>query len=149
MNSVFLAISSLDSALTPQQERWCLRSSRLTLCNNPIVALTWWAISAQYWSLSIISCTFLRVHWAFLILSESLDWYVDMRQKEKMQNPMVWLYCQCLIQRHLPSGRFFSGYLPQDLHPLHVHVVHLHGLHEQFFIDFLIEFIPYHRVWLL
>ncbi len=63
------------SLVDPQQARWCLRSSRLSDWRSPIVAFTWWAISAQYASCSMSSATFLSVHSALRMLVWSLDLY--------------------------------------------------------------------------
>ena len=55
-----------ESFSLPQHWRWSRMSSRLPLLRSPIVALIWWAISAQYVPFSVISMTLSRVHRAFL-----------------------------------------------------------------------------------
>ncbi len=97
---------SVESALVPQEARWFFRRSRFALCNNPIEALIWWAISAQYTSSSIIFWTFWSVPRAFLILSCTLSLLCSMK-KIILKNPMISIYLFCFLPKVPPASAGF------------------------------------------
>ena len=132
---------SNERALVPQQERWFFRRSRLALCNNPIDALIWWAISAQYTSSSIIFCTLASVPIAFLILSWilSFEWII---LKIHIENPYDFSILDLLFSESTSRIRgILCAYFPQA-HPVpQEQVSQVHGLQVHFSVFIINNFI--------